>query len=72
MSEEEQIYKLKENVALKELKKYGFIKSWAGFYVYVDKNNYIDIEINPVTREIIEYDENLVLKQLEIAGFIER
>lgn len=63
---------LKNEIDFKHLKKYGFIKSWDGFYVIVDTNNFIEISINPVSR-IIKFEENnFVLKRMVCDGLVDR
>lgn len=63
--------KIKDNITLKELKKYGFSKSWAGFYVYADKDDFVEIAINPITKEIDCDDDHPVLKQMQLDNLIE-
>ena len=63
--------KIKDNVDLKKLKKFGFKKSWSGFYVYVDNDYYIEIQINSLTKMIAGDYEHPVLNYLKEANFVE-
>ncbi len=65
-------YLLKDEVDFKHLKKYGFIKSWAGFYVTVDANNFIEISINPVNLIIESEENNSTLKMMVCDGLVEK
>lgn len=57
-------YLLKDEVDFKQLKKYGFIKSWDGFYVILDKDNFIEVSVNPITKIIETEENNFVLKRM--------
>lgn len=74
MSDSDKIltYLLKDEVDFKQLKKYGFIKSWDGFYVTVDAKSFIEVLINPINR-IIESEENdPIFKKMICDGLVER
>ena len=62
--------KIIDNVDLKELKKVGFIKAWAGLLVMVDKDYYITASINPITCEL-DTDDELIISQLRLAGLLD-
>ncbi|MEI3508763.1 MAG: hypothetical protein V8R01_06670 [Bacilli bacterium] len=62
--------KIKDDVDLSKLKKFGFIKSWSGFWVITDKDNYIIASINPITYEL-DTDDELIISQLRLAGLLD-
>ena len=70
--------KIKDNVNLKELEKYGFcltIKNKKLLYVWLNKYSVIAIEIDAKTREIINLGDkggNVVLYDLIKADLVEK